>query len=130
MYGGYRITFDSAGSWSFDNARKVVIFGVDNSSSSHADDCKNNFLMLGESSTFGINGNFGSPEKKFSTNFSKANTNFAWVCFIMLVIVTCLLIEKKPLSLKSTMKVSTFQLSFILEVYVMDLVLLSLEKYL
>ena len=79
MYSGYRITFDSAGSWSFDNdsARNVVIFGVDNSSSSHADDCKNNFLMLGESPTFGINGSFGSPEKTFSTNFSKANTKFA-----------------------------------------------------
>ena len=30
--------------------------------------------MLGEGDTFGINGSFGAPEKKFSTNFSKANT--------------------------------------------------------
>ena len=31
---GYEITFDSAGSWSFDNdfIRNVIIFGVDNSS--------------------------------------------------------------------------------------------------
>ena len=45
VYSGCRITFDSAGSWSFGNgfARNVVIFGVDNSSSSHADNCKNNF---------------------------------------------------------------------------------------
>ena len=32
MYSGYGITFDSVGSWSFDNdtARNVIIFGVDN----------------------------------------------------------------------------------------------------
>ena len=78
VYSGYGITFDSAGSWSFDNdtARDVIIFGVDNSSSSHADNRKNNFLMLGDGPTFGINGSFGSLEKKFSINFSKANTKF------------------------------------------------------
>ena len=52
----------------------MVIFGVDNSSSFHADNCKNNFLILGKDPTFGINGSFGSPEKKFSINFTKANT--------------------------------------------------------
>ena len=38
---GYGITFDSAGSWSFDNdsAKNVIIFGVDNSSLSHAEKC-------------------------------------------------------------------------------------------
>ena len=38
MYSVYGITFDSAGSWSFDNniARNVIIFGVDNSLSTHA----------------------------------------------------------------------------------------------
>ena len=30
--------------------------------------------------------------------------NFAWVCIIMLIIVICLLMEKKYLSLKSTLK--------------------------
>ena len=30
--------------------------------------------MLGEGPTFGINGSFGSPGKKFSINFSKPNT--------------------------------------------------------
>ena len=43
----------------------VIIFGVDNSSSSHADNLQNNFLMLGEGDTLGINGSFGAPEKKF-----------------------------------------------------------------
>ena len=65
MFSGYGITLDSAGSWSFNNdtARNVIIFGADNSSSSHADN-------------FGINGSFGAPEKKFSNNFAKANTKF------------------------------------------------------
>ena len=57
VYSGQGITLDSAGSWSFDNdyTRNVLIFGVDNSSSSHADNRKNNFLMLSEGPTFGIN---------------------------------------------------------------------------
>ena len=76
VYSGYVITFDSAGSWSFDNdtARNVVIFDVDNISSSHSDNRKNNYLILGE--TFGINGSFGSAEKKFRIKISKANTKF------------------------------------------------------
>ena len=37
---------------------------------------KNNLLVLGECPTFGINRSFGSPVKKFSINFSKANTMF------------------------------------------------------
>ena len=53
-----------------------MIFGVDNSSSSHSENPKNNFLILGEGPTFGINGSFGSPEKKFRINFTKANTKF------------------------------------------------------
>ena len=78
VYSGYGITFVSAGSWSFDNefVRNVVIFAVDNSSSSYFDNHKNNFLILDEGSTDGINGSFGSPEKIFSINFTKANTNF------------------------------------------------------
>ena len=45
MCSGYRITFDGADFWSFDNdtARNVKTFGVDNVSSSHSDNCKNNF---------------------------------------------------------------------------------------
>ena len=65
VYSGYGITFDTASSLSFNNgtARNVIIFGVDNSWSSHADNHKNNFLVLGEGPTFGINGSFGSPGK-------------------------------------------------------------------
>ena len=80
MYSGYAIAFDGVALWSFgnDSARNVIIFGVDNSSVSHTDNCKNNFWMLGEGLTDKINGSVGATEKKFSINFSKAKTNF---CF-------------------------------------------------
>ena len=56
----------SAGSWSFNNdfARKVIIFGADNSSLSHLDNHKDNFLILDEGAVYGITGSFGSPAKK------------------------------------------------------------------
>ena len=64
----------------FDNgfARDVIVFGVDNSSLSHSDNHKNNFLILGEGYSYGINGSFGSPEKEFSIKCTKANTK----CYI------------------------------------------------
>ena len=72
MYRSYGIVFDGAGSWNFGNARNVVIFSVDNSSSGHPNNFKNNYLVLSERRTSGINGSSGSPEKKFNINFSKA----------------------------------------------------------
>ena len=76
MYSVYGITFDGAGSLAFDNdtVRNVINFGVDNSSLSHSDNRKNNFLLLGKNPTTGINGSFGLIEKNFSINFTKANT--------------------------------------------------------
>ena len=49
--------------WSFGNdyTRNITIFGVDNSSSSHANNLKNNFSILGEGDTFGITRIFGAP---------------------------------------------------------------------
>ena len=78
VYSGYGIAFDEKGEWSFDDdaARNAVIFGVNNISSSHAGNFKNDFLMLGEGDTFGINGSFSALEEKFSINFSKANSKF------------------------------------------------------
>ena len=69
----------SAGSWRFCNdfTRNVVIFSVDDCSSSHADNQKNNFLVLGEGPSYGIDGSFGSTEKKFNINFSNANTKYS-----------------------------------------------------
>ena len=78
LYREYEYTFDSAGSSSFDNdiARNTIIFDVDNSLSSHSGNDINNFLILDECPTFGINGKIDGPEKKFSINFTKANTKF------------------------------------------------------
>ena len=89
---GYITTFDSAGSWSFDNdiGKTVIIFCVENSSSSHANNRENNFLTLGEDPTFGINGTFGLPEKKTTLILLKQIQRFAWVYLIMLIIVICL----------------------------------------
>ena len=44
----YGIELHVKGMWSFGNnhARNVIMFGVDNNSSSHADNYKNNFLVL------------------------------------------------------------------------------------
>ena len=80
MYSGYRIALDRKGTWSFndDFARNFVIFGenivhhlilTSSSSSSHL---KNDFLTLGEGDTFGVNGNFGAPEKKINSSKAKA----------------------------------------------------------
>ena len=97
------MVFDGKVEWSFDKdyARNVRTFGVDNSSLCDADNLKNNLLVLGEGNTFGINGSFGAPEEKFSIYFSKANTkqSFARSYIIMLIIVICLLMEKKCLNL-------------------------------
>ena len=77
VYSGYEIAFDRKGSWSFnDEFARNVIFGIDNSSSSHTDNLKNDFLKLCVGDTFGINGIFGVPEKEFSINFTKAKTKF------------------------------------------------------
>ena len=65
------IAFDGKGQLRFGNgyARNVVIFGVDNSSSSHANNCKNNFLILRKGDTFGINVGFAATEKKVQYYF-------------------------------------------------------------
>ena len=49
---------------------------ADHNSSSHTDNRKNNFLVLGEGPTYGITGSFGSSEKNFVINSSKANRKF------------------------------------------------------
>ena len=61
MYSGYGIVFTGLGSGIScdDFARSFVIFGVDNSSSSHTD-YKNNFLVLHERPTDNIKGSIGA----------------------------------------------------------------------
>ena len=79
-YGDYGIAFDGAGSWSSGNdlVGNVIILGVNHGSSSHTDNCKNNFSVLGEGSTDDINGNVGAAEQKSSINFIKGKTK---ICF-------------------------------------------------
>ena len=56
----------------------------------------------------------------------KQTQNFVWV-IIVLIIVTCLQMENKSSGLKLTIEILTFQLNFVLEAYLTDLVLLSLN---
>ena len=106
MCSGYGITHDSAGSWAFNNGttRNAIIFGVDNSFSSHSDDRKNIFLVVDGGQTFRINESFGFPEKKFSINFSKVNTKFCLSFRYNANNSVCFLMENKSLNLKPTKK--------------------------
>ena len=129
MYSGYRITFDSTGSWSFNNDT-AHNFGVDHGSPSRADKHKKNFLVLGNGPTFGSNGSFSSPEKKFITKFSIGKTKFRLSLHYNANNSYLFVNGKKILNIKLTIKMLTFQLKFVSEVHAIDLVLLSLEKYL
>ena len=88
VYSGYGKTFDGKGYWSFNDeyARIVIIFVVDNSSSSHTENLKKDFLILGVGDTFGINGSFDTPKKLMLVLVSERQS-FVWVCIIMVIIV-------------------------------------------
>ena len=75
----YGIAFDGKVEWSFgkNSARNVIIFGIDNSSSSHIGNLKNDLLILGEGRTTGINGSFGASEKKLILVLVKQRQNLA-----------------------------------------------------
>ena len=70
--------FDGVDLWSLGNdfAGNAISFGVDNSSSSHADNHQNNFLVLRKGPIHDINGRFGAVGKNFSISFTKTNTKF------------------------------------------------------
>ena len=78
MYSGYVIAFDGAGPWNFGDefAGNVIIFGVHNSLSSHTDNRRDNFLLLGEGPTYGINKALVHQRKTFIINLSKAKAKF------------------------------------------------------
>ena len=59
-----------------DNATNVIIFGAYNSSSTHFDNRKNTFLILGEGPTFVINGSSVPAEKNFNIKVTKGNAKF------------------------------------------------------
>ena len=73
------IPFDGASLWIFDNgfSRNAVIFGVDNSSSSHTKNRKNNFWVLGEEPIYDVNDSVGTKDKQASINFTRTNPKFS-----------------------------------------------------
>ena len=79
--------------------------------------------MLGKGLTFGSNGNFGSPEKHVSINFGKSNTKF-WLSLHYNADNSCLSGNGKKIF---KIKVLTYQLNFALELFLIVLVLKSLE---
>ena len=56
--------------------RNVIIFDFDNSLSSHCDNCKNNFLVLGESPTLELMENLDHQRKKLVSILLKWIQNF------------------------------------------------------
>ena len=78
-YSGYGIGFDSGGTFSFPNGsfgENVIIFGVDMSSSVHANNKINNILFLGKGFVQGINGTAICAGKTYSINFTKNKIKF------------------------------------------------------
>ena len=76
--------------------------------SSHANNRKNHILVLGEGDTFGINESLGALEKKSGLTLTWKSRNSVSVCVRLVIIAIYLLMEKKSLTLKSIMELSTF----------------------
>ena len=78
VYPGYGIMFYGLGPCSFSNdvARNVVIFCVDNSSSSYSDNDKNNILVLSKGLADDINDSIGVTKEKFNISINKAKIKF------------------------------------------------------
>ena len=75
-------------------------FSVDNSLSSHTNNQKNNFLVLG--------GNHDAPDKNFSINFSKAKTKFGLSLLYNGDNSYLFINRKTSIRLKQVIKKSTF----------------------
>ena len=77
-YSGYGIGFDRKDEFSFGNGfgQNMIIFGVDMSSSLHANNRKNNILILGKGFIQGLDHTTIYAEKMHSINFTKTNTKF------------------------------------------------------
>ena len=89
--------------------KNVIIFDVGNRSSSNPENHKNNLLILGERPACNINGRVGSQKKKIVVLILLKQTQiFVSFYIIILMIVICLLMGKKSLNFKSTIKMLTF----------------------
>ena len=77
-YSGYGIGFDRHGEFSFSNGlgKNCIIFGANLNSSSHANNQKNNILILGKDFVQGINNTAIYAEKLYKINFTEKNKKF------------------------------------------------------
>ena len=101
-YSGYSIGFDRKDEFSFENGlgKNCILFGADLSSSSHANNKKNNVLVLGKDFAQGINGSAIYTEKLYSINFTEKNNHFVRGCIIMKQTDIYLLMVQKSINLK------------------------------
>ena len=75
-YKGYGLCFDEGGTFSKDNinnGRKVLIFGVHESSLTHTNNENNNIYVMGDLFVQGINDTTLYAEKVYSQNFTQPN---------------------------------------------------------
>ena len=84
--------------------------------------------MLKKSSTYRVNGGFGSPEKKFDINFTKANIKLCLSLHYNSDNSYLFVNGKQIFKFKADNKVFNFPTQYNLEVYLMNLLLLSLQK--
>ena len=61
--------------WNFDFG-KNFIFGVDNSSSTHADNRRKDILVLGEGRTLGLDNSAITAKAKYFSNFTPSQNKF------------------------------------------------------
>ena len=76
---GYGSCFDSESSFSFGNridAKNAIIFGVNNSNSSHSTNKTQNIYVLGKDFVQGINNTTIYAEKIYKTNFTEQSKKF------------------------------------------------------
>ena len=80
-YSEYEIGFGSRSLFSIPNfswGKNVIIFGVDMSSSEHANNKNKDILILGKGQTQGLENTTLTAEAEYSTNFSRSQRKF---CF-------------------------------------------------
>ena len=78
-YSGYGIGFDGKGAFSHPSGgfgNNTIIFGVNMSSSVHAENKKKDILILGEGPTKGLDDTTLTAEKMYSINFPATKTRF------------------------------------------------------
>ena len=78
-YERYGICFDEGGTFGIGditNGRNVLIFGVHESSLTHANNKGNNIFVMGDGFVQGINDTTLYAEKTYSQNFTQPNKNF------------------------------------------------------